>query len=240
MRAVEGEGLGRAIGYAALISVAVILIRIAWVFPAAYLPRALSRKLRECDPAPPWQHVALIGWTGMRGVVSLASALALPLTLANGAPFPGRDLILFLTFAVILATLVVQGLSLPWLIRKLGIKDDHSIEREEHAARLAANRAALALLNQILETDAAKAEARDRLRVEYEDRIRQLEAYEPEDDDAQRTTFSREYENLSAETLEAERETILTLRNESVINDEVLRRIQHDLDLAEARIKRED
>lgn len=237
VRALHGQSFIKLIFYALLISGAVILIRIAWVFPATYGPRLLFRKLRERDPNPPWQHVALLAWTGMRGVVSLASALAIPLTLANGAPFPSRDLILFLTFVVILATLVVQGVTLPWVIRALGIKDDRSRQREEHHARLLANRAALERLNRIEEQEPAKVDARDRLRIEYEDRIRQLEAFEPGDSDARWNTFSTEYENLSLDTLAVERDVILKLRNESVINDEVLRRIQHDLDLAESRIK---
>jgi CPA1 family monovalent cation:H+ antiporter len=130
VRALRGEDMSRLVGYALLISLAVILIRVAWVFPATYLPRMMFRRLRECDPAPPWQHVAIVAWTGMRGVVSMASALAIPLTVAGGAAFPKRDLILFLTFVVILATLVLQGLSLPFLIRALGIKDDRSTEKE--------------------------------------------------------------------------------------------------------------
>lgn len=237
IRALKGQNLTMLTGYALLISLAVVLVRLAWVFPATYLPRYLFKKLCERDPTPPWQQVTLIGWTGMRGVVSLASALALPITIAGGKPFPGRELILFLTVVVILVTLVAQGLSLPFLIRWLGIRDDRSTEREEHRARLEANRAALSRLKELGENDAGKADARDRLRVEYEDRIRQLEAYEPNDENAHRTTFSTEYESLSVETLSVEREVILRLRNDSVINDEVLRRIQRDLDLAEARMR---
>src|SRR5204863_9925706 len=130
--------------YALLISRAVILIRILWVFPATYLPRFIFKSLRRRDPYPKWQHVTIVAWTGMRGVVSLAAALALPLTTKDGSAFPGRDLILFLTFAVILTTLVVQGLSLPRLIRWLGVEDDRAAEKEEREARLKANEAALA------------------------------------------------------------------------------------------------
>jgi CPA1 family monovalent cation:H+ antiporter len=237
VRSMDQHTVSRLVGYALLISLAVIVIRIAWVFPATYLPRAFFKRIRERDPSPPWQHVAIVAWTGMRGVVSLASALAIPLTLADGTAFPGRNLILFLTFVVILATLVVQGISLPFLIRALGIKDDRSTEREEHRARLEANRAALERLKQITEPDPAKADARDRLRVEYEDRVRQLESFEPAEGHPRWNTFSSEYENLSMETLQVERGVILSLRNRSVINDEVLRRIQYDLDLAESRIK---
>src|SRR5439155_25718123 len=110
--------------FSLVISLAVILIRILWVSPATYLPRLLFKAIRDKDPYPSWRHVTLVAWTGMRGVVSLATALALPRCIQNGSPFPGRDLILFLTFIVILATLVVQGLSLPPLIRRLGIEDD--------------------------------------------------------------------------------------------------------------------
>lgn len=236
VRGLRGQSFTMLISYALLISFAVIFVRIAWVFPATYLPRLLFKRVRERDPYPSWRNVTLVAWTGMRGVVSLASALAIPLVLTNGATFPGRDLILFLTFAVILATLIVQGLTLPWLIRRLGIKDDKSPEREEHRARLEANRAALGRLKTVSEADPAKVDARDRLRVEYEDRVRQLESYEP-GSDSHWSTFSSEYENLSLETLAVEREVILDLRNKSVINDDVLRRIQHDLDLAESRIK---
>jgi monovalent cation/hydrogen antiporter len=225
------------VAYAAIISVAVILIRILWVFPASYLPRLLFKKIRAHDPYPKWQHVTVVAWTGMRGIVSLAAALALPLRLQDGSPFPGRDLILFLTFVVILVTLVVQGLSLPFIICWLGVEDDGSAEREEREARLKANQAALARLGEITETNPAKEDARRRLRIEYEDRIRQLSAEEWEKANTPRHLFSLEFERLSRETLRVERQTILQLRNKLVINDEVLRRIQRDIDLAEARLR---
>src|SRR6266567_1965340 len=126
LRHLAGRSISQLVWYAVLISLAVIVIRILWVFPATYLPRLLFKRIRQRDPYPAWQHVAVVAWTGMRGVVSLAAALALPLTLGNGSAFPGRDLLLFLTFIVILATLVVQGLSLPPIIRWLGIEDDRT------------------------------------------------------------------------------------------------------------------
>ncbi len=228
---------GRLVWYALVISLAVILIRILWVFPASYLPRLLFKRIRDKDPYPSWRHVTIVAWTGMRGVVSLAAALALPLTIQGGDPFPYRDLILFLTFIVILATLVVQGLSLPLLIRRLGIKDDGAAAREEREARLKANQAALARLRQIPEHNPAKADAKRRLSIEYEDRIRQLEVTETENANTPRHLFSSEYEHLSYETLTEERKAILQLRNRGVINDEVLRHIQRDIDLAEARLR---
>ena len=239
MRALSGNtsSIPRLIWYALLISLAVILIRILWVFPATYLPRLLFKKLCKHDPYPKWQHVTIVAWTGMRGVVSLAAALALPNAKQDGSPFPGRDLILFLTFIVILATLVVQGLSLPPLIRWLGVKDDGSMEKEEREARLKANQAALARLNEIKERNPAKADALERLRVEYEDHIRQVEGAEPESAGTPLRLFSSEYERLSHEALQVERRTIIKLRDQDVINDEVLRRIQRDIDLAEARLR---
>jgi monovalent cation/hydrogen antiporter len=225
---------------ALFISFAVILIRMLWVFPSAYLPRLLFKRIRQRDPYPSWRHVTIIGWTGMRGVVSLAAALAIPLSIdgtSDGQSFPYRDLILFLTFIVILATLVVQGLSLPLLIRWLGVRDDGSMEKEEREARLKANQAALARLNEIGECEPTKADALQRLRVEYEDHIRQVEGAEPESAGTPLRLFSSEFERLSHEALQVERQTILQLRNQSVISDDVLRRIQLDIDLAEARLQ---
>jgi CPA1 family monovalent cation:H+ antiporter len=235
----SGQSLSvqRLVWYALLISLAVILIRILWVFPATYLPRLVFKGIRRRDPYPPWQHVTIVAWTGMRGVVSLAAALAVPLTLRNGSPFPARALILFLAFVVILATLVVQGLSLPLLIRWLRIQDDRSMEREERDARLKANQAALAKLNELAERDPAKAEALQRLRVEYEDHIRQLEGAEPQSAGTPLRLFSSEYERLSYAALKVERMSIIKLRDADVISDEVLRRIQRDIDLAEARLQ---
>jgi CPA1 family monovalent cation:H+ antiporter len=135
--------------YAFVISAAIILIRILWVFPATWLPRLLWSSLRKRDPNPAWQHVSIVAWTGMRGVVSLAAAMALPFATATGDPFPGRDLILFLTFVVILVTLVVQGLTLPPLIRWLKVQDDGAEQQEERDARLRANHAALARLDEL-------------------------------------------------------------------------------------------
>jgi Na+/H+ antiporter len=126
-------GAAQLVLYAVLISLAVILVRFLWVFSAAYSPRWENRSLRWPDPLPSPHAATVIAWSGMRGVISLAAALSLPLTVESDAPFPGRDLILFLTFAVILATLVVQGLSLPALIR--GLEDDGTAEREEVRGR---------------------------------------------------------------------------------------------------------
>lgn len=240
LRGLSGDALppSRLVWDALLISLAVVVIRMLWVFPATYLPRLFFKRICRHDPYPSWQYVSLVAWTGMRGVVSLAAAMALPLACSDGKPFPGRDLILFLTFIVILVTLVGQGLTLPPLIRWLGVKDDGAMEAEEHLARLQANQDALARLQEMAATDPAKADALHRLRIEYEDHIRQLQGAEPERAGTSLRRFSSEFEHLSRAALLQERRTILRLRNQNVISDEVLRHIQRDIDLAEARLGR--
>ncbi|MDB6028624.1 MAG: Na+/H+ antiporter, partial [Verrucomicrobiales bacterium] len=220
-RALSGKSIYPLVGKALLISVAVILIRIVWVFSVTYVPRFLFKKLRERDPSPRWQNVAIVAWTGMRGVVSVAAALALPFTITSGSPFPERDLILFLTFVVIAATLVVQGLTLPWLIRWLGIEDDRGAEKEEREARIQANQAALNGLisrEQRGGLNPTEVDAIQRLRIEYEDRLRELESYNAQEGESASRIFSTAYDELSKEALKSERKTILKLRNENVIN----------------------
>lgn len=238
LEGIRGErfSVGRIVWDAIMISGVVIAIRFVWVFAVTYLPRMLSRRLREKDPSPQWQSVTIVAWTGMRGVVSLAAALALPFTIKDGAPFPDRDLIIFFTFVVILVTLVIQGLSLPWLIRRLKVVDNGETEKEEREARLKANLAAMARLSELEEDKKYPTELFQRLRVEYEDRIRQLEACDPSETAPNHGLFSSDYAHLQEEALRVERRTILHLRNERAINDNSLRSIQRDLDLAEARL----
>ena len=234
LQALSGQPLGRLLWHGALISGAAIGVRIGWVFAATNLSRWVSAVRRKPDPYPDWHNVAVVAWAGMRGVVSLAAALAVPLTLSTGEPFPGRDYILFITFCVIVATLVLQGLSLPALIRGLGVVDDGLAELEERTARLKANEAALAYLD---EADGRfPPELVERLRVEYHDRIRQLEVCAGADGSHSGHSIAPSYQLLQQEALDVERRTIIQLRNEYVINDEALRRIQHDLDHAEARL----
>src|SRR6267378_3323324 len=225
------------VAWLAIVFVAlIVLVRFVWVFGATYLPRLLSPTFHRKNPAP-WKQTALIAWTGMRGADSLAGALAIPLVLANGQPFPGRDLILLLTFCVIFATLVLQGLTLTPLVRWLKIKDDRITEKEERLARLKANEAALARLEEIASSKRAVPKAVERLRSEYEDRIRQLQIEEPDGGSVSRL-YSRDFEELARDVLQTERDTVIVLRNEEAINDQALRRIQRDIDLAEARLHR--
>ncbi len=228
--------------YAALVSLAVILARVAWVFPATYLPRLLSRRLRERDPSPSWRNVVVISWAGMRGVISLAAALALPLTTEAGEPFPGRDLILFLTFAVILATLVVQGLSLPLIIRALGLEDDGSTEREELRARIEAAEAAVSRLDELSGEDWVRNDTAERVRGLYNYRRSRFAARREGADhnDAEANGFeerSTAYQRLLGELIRAQREQLIRLRNEGHISDEAMHRVERDLDLEEARLE---
>jgi len=223
---------------AVAVGAATILVRFVWIFPSAYLPRLLSAKLRARDPYPDWRDVAIIGWSGMRGADSLATALALPLMTAAGRPFPGRESIIFISYAVILLTLVAQGLSLPFLIRFLKVKGDGRAECEEHVARVAANQAALAYIERLAETDADHRRQLDLLQAEYHERLAQLE--EEEDDGTAETSETAppasRFHQAAREALRVERETIIELRNEHRINDETLRVVQRDIDLADARL----
>ena len=240
LQSLSGHSWGQMIGFASVILIPVILVRLVWVFAASYIPRIFSRKFCVNNPLLNWRQVALVGWTGMRGVDSLAAALAVPLFVKDGSSFPGRDLIFFLTFAVIFGTLVLQGLSLAPVIRWLQVVDDHVLEKEEKKARLKANQAALKKLEEIALSQPLNTLTIQRLKVEYEDRIAQLASETMEADDSSRGLFTAEYESITRLTLEAEREVILQLRNDRVINDEVLRHIQRDIDLAEARLRQEN
>lgn len=235
LQALAGQPLNRLLWHGALISGAAIGVRIVWVFATTKLSRSVRAALHKQEPYPAWRNTAVVAWAGMRGVVSLAAALAIPLTLSTGRPFPGRDYILFITFCVIVATLVLQGLSLPALICGLGVVDDGLAELEERTARLKANEAALAYL--------AEADGRfppelvERLRVEYHDRIRQLEVCAGAGGNHSGGWIAPSYQRLQQEAFDVERRTIIQLRDEYVINDEALRRIQRDLDHAEARLQ---
>ena len=214
----------------------VILARIAWVFPTTYLPRWVSPRLRARDPSPPWQYPALISWMGLRGAVSLAAALSVPTVTDSGAPFPGRELVIYLAFAVIIATLVLQGLSLPGVIRLLGLEDDGLAEKEEAKARIKAAEAALERLEELTGEEWVNDDTVERLRGAYGFRLRRFAARFDGDDDGSVERRSQSYQRLRAELLVAERQAVLDLRREGRISDEVMRRLERDLDLEIARL----
>jgi monovalent cation/hydrogen antiporter len=223
----------------ALIAATVMLVRLAWVFPFTYVPRRVIRRLREASPAPPWRHTLLVAWTGMRGAVSLAAALALPLTTDAGAGFPQRDLIIFLAFSVILATLVIQGLTLPPLIRLLGVDDrDERLEHEESKARLLAVEAALARIDELVAEEWVREDTAERVRRSYDYRRRRFSArFEDDGDPASFEERSEAYQRLLRELLEAQRAILVDLRDAGRINDEIMRRIERELDLEDSRLE---
>jgi Na+/H+ antiporter len=216
-----------------LISVTAIGVRLLWVPMAAWVPRLISASLRTRDPMPPWQNLFILGWSGMRGVVSLAAALALPLTTVAESPFPFRAEIILVAFMVILVTLVVQGLSLPMLIRTLKLDKDTSIEYEERRARERAALAALALLDDMTNEDWPVPDHIEQLRVHYGRRLqRNVETTSVEYTKEVTDAFRR----LRHETLTAERLAVISLRNDDVISDEILLRLEHELDVEAIRI----
>jgi CPA1 family monovalent cation:H+ antiporter len=215
----------------------VIVVRLIGIFPITYLPRFLSKGLRERDPYPPWWMPAIIGWTGMRGAVSLAAALAIPATIDSGAPFPQRDLIIFLTYAVIAATLILQGLTLPVVIKVLGVEEDGTAEQRESKARLLAARAAIARVDELVAEDWVREDTAERVKAGYEFRIRRFSARFDEEDDGAIDARSQDYQRLVRELLEAQRAEIIRLRNIGKINDEIMHRIERDLDLEDTRLE---
>ncbi len=219
----------------ALVSVIIIVARFAWVYPATYLPRVLSKRLRERDPSPPWQWVFILSFAGLRGVVSLAAALALPFTLASGDAFPERDLILFVSFGVIFITLVGLGLSLPSVVRWLGVAQAGRAEHvAAHASEIVARREALDVALKSLDTLTEKRGLSDEvtrlLRARHETRANQL----PDSLNPDAYDVSAAGTALTRELIAAERKFIHMLLRDGKITDEVRRRIERDLDLEEA------
>jgi Na+/H+ antiporter len=223
--------------YAALVCGAVIGLRLLWFLFAPSSFPALDKLLRTRYLRAPWQERLVMGWSGMRGAVSLAAALAIPLQTQAGADFPQRDLIIFLTYTVIFATLVFQGLTLPILILRLGVKDEGTEARmAELDARVKATHAALEKLDDICDDENIPARSQERLREIYEERIRRyesgLEAGRVTDEYRE---SSEAWTRWRRELFDAERDTIVTLRDRGEINADVMRRVERDIDLEELR-----
>jgi CPA1 family monovalent cation:H+ antiporter len=222
-----------------LVSGTVILVRILWVFISTYVPRALSRRLRARDPYPPWQQPALISWVGIRGGISLAAALAIPGSLADGSPFKGRNEILILTFAVILATLVLQGLSLPALLRRLNFGNQHQEREEEHRAREAITLVAIRYLASAAEGDAIHQRAVKQLRDAYRHQAEGFEISRKAFPDNAEAEYMTCLVSIERELIALQRTTLIDLRDRDAISNEVLRRFQVLLDYEESRLEEE-
>ena len=224
-----------------LISVAVIAARILWVFPSAFLPRFLSARIRKRDPLPPWRQIFIVSWTGMRGSVSLAAAFGIPALTQIGTPFPDRHLIIFITFCVIVSTLVFQGITLPSLIRWLGVDRDGARERrgahyQETSARIEAAHAALAEIDTWPTKGDCSIDTARHLRGYYQKQIHNLNRHRDEESDGEFGHLSKREVELQLKALATERSKIMELHNAGRISDAVLRFIELDLDLQEMRL----
>jgi CPA1 family monovalent cation:H+ antiporter len=233
--AVDGYSAAQLVGWGALVSAVVVGVRLAWQFTVPYLVRALDRRPSQVARRGSARERLVIGWAGMRGSVSLAAALAMPLTTDAGSTFPYRNLIILLALAVILVTLVGQGLTLGPLIHRLGIRDDGEEEREEVLARLRLSEAAIERLEEIAGEDWTRDDTIDRVRGMYDYRRRRFGA-QSDGDGAAYEERTGAYLRLMYELFDAQRERLLDLRNRREISDEVRRKVERDLDLEESRL----
>jgi monovalent cation/hydrogen antiporter len=229
--------VGRLILYGALFSIFLILLRMVWTFPGAYVAHFIRTRLfHQNEQRPGVRQVFVVGWTGMRGVIALAAAMSLPQTLADGSPFPHRDLIVFLTFCVILVTLVFQGLTLPPLIRMLCLAETSGPKYEEQEARRLVVQAAQARLEEIRRSDASGfAEVYDDLAQHYTHRLASVGGL-GEDEGQAHAEHYVQYLDLSRTLLDVERQAVLRLRDEGRVTDETLREMEYELDLDETRL----
>ena len=221
----------------AVVSVTVMAVRAGWVVLASVVPRAVSSRVRGHLTLPEWRSRVVVAWTGMRGAVTLAAALALPLHTHAGADFPSRDLIVFLAFGVVVVTLVAEGLTLPWLIRRLGAVDDGD-EAPELEARLRVAEAAIERIDELTGEDWVREDSAERLRALYEYRRKRFGARlagEEHGDAIEARTDA--YRRLRIELLEAERDTLVEMRSTGEITEEVMRTVEHDLDLEQRRME---
>ncbi|QEC68083.1 Na+/H+ antiporter [Panacibacter ginsenosidivorans] len=239
IKGLDNYSITEAITYAVVISLLTIVIRLLWVYPGAYIPRFLFKGIREKEANPGWKLIFITGWSGMRGLVSLASALAVPLVLNDGTAFPHRNLILFITFVVILFTLVLQGLSLPWIIRKLGIESTESPQQQEREIRY---KLAVAVLKHLINNysdETENIEAYKRVKERYERMVeiaeKKLDAAEVKDEPP---SFLPNYYKMLYEMIEVRRAQLNEMRNSKLYSDELLREKERELDLEEARIRK--
>jgi monovalent cation/hydrogen antiporter len=234
-----GRPAGQVIGYAAAVCAVVVAVRFLWNFVVTWIIRAVDRRPSQLARRAGWRNRVVSSWSGMRGAVSLAAALALPLRTDAGALLPGRELILFVTFALILVTVVGQGLTLPWLIRRLGVVEDGTEEEhEELRARLVIARAALERVDELEIEEWTRDGTVERVRRLYEFRQRRfkIRAGKLEDEDGLEEG-SLLYQRMMHEIFAAQRQALVALRNSRQISGEVMRRVEHELDLEESRLE---
>ena len=216
--------------------VGVILLRLIWVYPGAYVAYLIRKNVQKQPENPPRiRGIFVLGWTGMRGVIALAAAIALPQTIANGSPFPQRNVIIFLTFCVIFVTLVVQGLTLPPLIRGLGLAQPPARNPEERKARRKMAKAALERLNELQEDSTTFPDVYDDLRRYYERRLAFAQPEDGDDPDPNGRQYQQLYHETSDKLRAIERATAIDMHRKREIPDSVLHVLERELDLLDLR-----
>jgi monovalent cation/hydrogen antiporter len=228
------------IAYAGGFSAFLILLRLIWMYPGAYFANLIRRRLLHQDVRTPGARaIFVVGWTGMRGVISLAAAIALPQTFADGTPFAQRNMIIFLAFSAILVTLVLQGLTLPPLIRALGVAGASASQPEEQAARRTILEAALRYLDKVREKGEPElVEVCDDLARHYRARLADLSEDGSPSQEGIGPEFYKQYVEVSRNLVNIERQTAVQLRNQRRISDELLRELERELDLSESKFAR--
>jgi monovalent cation/hydrogen antiporter len=233
----DGYAAGELAWYAFAVGTVVAATRFAWLFTVPYVIRAIDRRPSQRARRVGWRMRVIAAWGGMRGAVSLAAALAIPLTTDADAPFPQRNLIIFLTFAVIFWTLVLQGLTLPAVIRKLHVDDGGDGQNEELRARLVAARAALERIDSLADEDWTRDDTLERMRGLYEYRTRRFKAQAGKIEDDGYEDRSTSYQQTIIAVLAAQREALVRLRDEGTISNETMNRIMREMDLEESRLE---
>jgi CPA1 family monovalent cation:H+ antiporter len=225
------EPAGDLIVAGVLISTVAILVRFAWIYPATWLPRLAGARYRANNPAPPEAELFIMSWCGMRGIVSLAAALALPWPPATGEPFPARDLIVFLTFVVIAVTLVLQGLTLPLRIRRLKVGHDRSLYEEHDNASQALGAAALAAIDLQAARENAPSDLTARIRAGFSEKSERAAVNTPQE--AARAGLAS---RLRRAAIQAQRQELIRIWQDNQISDDVLHHIEEDLDYQESHL----
>lgn len=233
----SGFSAGELCLYGFVVSIAVAGTRLLWFFSVPYLIRLLDRRATQRDRRVDPGSRLIAAWSGMRGAVSLAVALAIPLTIDSGEAFPNRDLIIFLTFAVIFFTLVVQGLSLPYLLRRLGVTDGGEDAGEEVRARIVASNAAIAKIDSLQDEEWTRDGTLDRMRRYYQYRERRFAARADESEDESYEEQSLQYQQILQLVFGAQREALIRMRSEGSLSNEAMNRILREIDLEEARLE---
>jgi len=231
---ITSDSIGTLFLYGGMVSLAAVFARIIWVFPGTFLPHWFSKNIRDREPDINRGSVSIIAWSGMRGIVSLAAALSLPLMVTETRPFPNRDLIIFLTLCVIFVTLVFQGMTLRKLISWLGIKSDNRHIKEEEQIRLQLAAAVIEYIEENYSLDLSEV-VLSQIKSKYEIRIQRIR----KDESQKHMTAAQiaELHRIQFELINRERDLIIRLRKEEKVNDEVVRKIEYELDLEEARLE---